>query len=724
MPRTPPWGSDYPPRLFLAVDCGGTSSKAAIADQDGVVLGKGVGGPCNYTDVPESTFLQSVTSAVQMALKNAGVRNHHLDRLEQQLQSGGTNHAANHSRNPSTSSTSLNRNSSISSTHSNSISKLIPLPPRIQLFTSAWFGIAGVDSALDVSQVSPLLSQLLNLPFPSSRLIVANDTSLLASPIHDPISTPRVKTGVVLIAGTGSIVVSFRKDKHGMLRTVGRVGGFGWLLGDEGSGYSVGRNALRAVLDQADRERLVAGDDEFEHDKEDLKEELKEVEIENRNRNGGKNDLGSAQTSSENSKKRQFGHLLRDRILEEWGLVSTDDLLNAVYSSRNPSLSSTTSSNANQATSEPPSNQNGSLSLSPPTNSSQLSTRTTTSNTNLSLLNTNNLIKGLNPSSPDSNSHSPLSSLSLQQGSHSSRSSIEAHSSPQSFNKASNKPDPSSNLLPPVAQPFFGENQPPPPPSSPIPPLTSGPTSRERTPELEESSEEEEEEGDAEDGQNESNREEGGIRNGLDSLEISNHHDNELINGVPGSSNPNHHERDSSNSSTKLVHPIPILATKSQPNPTTSTTTSIPIQSQPEPSSIPIPDMIGERKHRLASLAPLVFHLAFSHEDELSLSILKNQIKEIGDQVIELVRPSLSSFASTTSNGNSIDYLSLLPKPETSVLCLGGSLLGVTRYRALLGEYLESKEIRFARMEFVNDPSKSGACALAGMWKDREVENC
>jgi N-acetylglucosamine kinase-like BadF-type ATPase len=54
--------------------------------------------------------------------------------------------------------------------------------------------------------------------------------------------------GVVVIAGTGSIVIG--KNTKGELLT---VGGWGRLLGDEGSGYSLGREALRAVTLQMDK---------------------------------------------------------------------------------------------------------------------------------------------------------------------------------------------------------------------------------------------------------------------------------------------------------------------------------------------------------------------------------------------------------------------------------------------------------------------------------------
>jgi N-acetylglucosamine kinase-like BadF-type ATPase len=54
--------------------------------------------------------------------------------------------------------------------------------------------------------------------------------------------------GVVIIAGTGSIVIG--KTPKGDLLT---IGGWGRFLGDEGSGYFLGREALRVVTLQMDR---------------------------------------------------------------------------------------------------------------------------------------------------------------------------------------------------------------------------------------------------------------------------------------------------------------------------------------------------------------------------------------------------------------------------------------------------------------------------------------
>jgi glucosamine kinase len=49
-------------------------------------------------------------------------------------------------------------------------------------------------------------------------------------------------SGIVVSAGTGSIAVA--RDHDGVLH---RLGGYGWQMGDEGSGYSIGRAALGAA---------------------------------------------------------------------------------------------------------------------------------------------------------------------------------------------------------------------------------------------------------------------------------------------------------------------------------------------------------------------------------------------------------------------------------------------------------------------------------------------
>lgn len=60
---------------------------------------------------------------------------------------------------------------------------------------------------------------------------------------------------VVLVVGTGSVLMSYNRDGNQFIRT-GRSGGWGNLLGDDGSGYSLGREGLRLALETADELNL------------------------------------------------------------------------------------------------------------------------------------------------------------------------------------------------------------------------------------------------------------------------------------------------------------------------------------------------------------------------------------------------------------------------------------------------------------------------------------
>ncbi len=98
-------------------------------------------------------------------------------------------------------------------------------------------GMAGVDRPDDAATVRGILSRLV----PRSQIVVVND-ALIALEAGVP-GAP----GVVLIAGTGSI--AYGRDRDGRSA---RAGGWGFVLGDEGSGYWLGRQALRAVVRASD----------------------------------------------------------------------------------------------------------------------------------------------------------------------------------------------------------------------------------------------------------------------------------------------------------------------------------------------------------------------------------------------------------------------------------------------------------------------------------------
>ena len=70
----------------------------------------------------------------------------------------------------------------------------------------------------------------------AERVVVTTDIELALAAAFE--SGP----GIVVSAGTGSIAVG--RDATGAHR---RIGGYGWQMGDEGSGYAMGRAALGAV---------------------------------------------------------------------------------------------------------------------------------------------------------------------------------------------------------------------------------------------------------------------------------------------------------------------------------------------------------------------------------------------------------------------------------------------------------------------------------------------
>jgi N-acetylglucosamine kinase len=98
-------------------------------------------------------------------------------------------------------------------------------------------GIAGVDRPQDEQVIKGILRRLGHRQ--TARVVNDGAIALAAG-------APE-RVGVVVLAGTGSI--AYGEDPTG--RTA-RAGGYGFLLADEGSGYWLGHQALRAVVRAAD----------------------------------------------------------------------------------------------------------------------------------------------------------------------------------------------------------------------------------------------------------------------------------------------------------------------------------------------------------------------------------------------------------------------------------------------------------------------------------------
>ncbi|KAH8109007.1 hypothetical protein DFH11DRAFT_1691290 [Phellopilus nigrolimitatus] len=182
--------------LFLCCDCGGSKTAVAVADNSGAIIVRATGGPSNFAYLGLDNFLATIKAAVESALVTLG-----------------------------------------------STTSSLPAPPESPYFAAAWFGVSGIDHPSAVARLAPALGALLSLPPHTPRLLIANDTALLAAPLAAAvIENPAVRTAVAVVGESESGVTG------GAPQELARIGGWGWILGDEGGGFHVGREAVRHLL--------------------------------------------------------------------------------------------------------------------------------------------------------------------------------------------------------------------------------------------------------------------------------------------------------------------------------------------------------------------------------------------------------------------------------------------------------------------------------------------
>lgn len=112
---------------------------------------------------------------------------------------------------------------------------LSEIQEKIQVPITAIY--AGVTGASDFPEENSEIANLIKEKFPAAHVHVVIDVALGYQ------ANVRNSRGVYLYAGTGSIAVYM--DSLGRIRT---IGGWGYLLGDEGAGYWIGISALREIL--------------------------------------------------------------------------------------------------------------------------------------------------------------------------------------------------------------------------------------------------------------------------------------------------------------------------------------------------------------------------------------------------------------------------------------------------------------------------------------------
>lgn len=174
---------------LLAVDGGGTKCRAVLVDRERNILGSAGAGACNYQGVGRAAAELELAKAIEAAVSA-------LKRPSQQ-------------------------------------------PIEVEC---AVLGLAGLDTEYDRKILLEMVKQVLTrLNIVAKNLLVENDglVALLGATNGEP--------GVLVIAGTGSIAYGI--NEQGISA---RTGGWGHRVGDEGSGYWIGKNAITAILQAAD----------------------------------------------------------------------------------------------------------------------------------------------------------------------------------------------------------------------------------------------------------------------------------------------------------------------------------------------------------------------------------------------------------------------------------------------------------------------------------------
>ncbi|MEH2349223.1 MAG: N-acetylglucosamine kinase [Nostoc sp.] len=177
----------------LGIDGGGSKTVCILMDDLHQVLGRGEAGSSNYQGIGIEATLQSIQSAIQNASEAA----------------------------------------------------IITSPVKIDAIC---LGLAGVGRAVDIEVVKGLVEELqsnksllITWALQLENIVICNDALIaLVGGIGQPV-------GIVVAVGTGSIV--FGRNHQGDTK---RVGGWGYILGDEGSAYKIAIAAMNAALKSYD----------------------------------------------------------------------------------------------------------------------------------------------------------------------------------------------------------------------------------------------------------------------------------------------------------------------------------------------------------------------------------------------------------------------------------------------------------------------------------------
>jgi len=179
---------------YLGIDGGGTKTHAVITDETGFVLGEGVSAGSNPHNVPIHEAIENIQSAIDKAKDKVAKKRRNI-------------------------------------------------VPELIIFDGACLGLAGLDTDADREHVILGLKELKkkDQTFGAKKLIMVNDGLIGLKSGTDK------NYGICLIAGTGSNCYGLTPGGKEAV-----AGDWGFVLGDQGSAYAMGRAILQQVLKEYD----------------------------------------------------------------------------------------------------------------------------------------------------------------------------------------------------------------------------------------------------------------------------------------------------------------------------------------------------------------------------------------------------------------------------------------------------------------------------------------
>ncbi|MET8982498.1 BadF/BadG/BcrA/BcrD ATPase family protein [Streptomyces sp. NPDC004539] len=246
------------PAYVLGVDAGGTRTRAVLADaRDGRVLGEGVSGPGNALTVPVERVTEHLIEAIGAAVRGVApgrlvaVAGGFAGAASVQAGEEGAGYGTPDAPETGPAPTPGPASAPAPTQGPTRASAPAPRPGQAPAPTPASAPVpASASAPVPPADEEPgrrhartaLVAALTHLGIPVPPISIHSDieAAFAGAPGHPA-------DGLALIAGTGSVAARVRGRV-----LVATSGGDGWLLGDDGSGFWIGRRAVRAALRAAD----------------------------------------------------------------------------------------------------------------------------------------------------------------------------------------------------------------------------------------------------------------------------------------------------------------------------------------------------------------------------------------------------------------------------------------------------------------------------------------